>query len=162
MDFQFAEKYNVYPVLAPADIVATGTGTQYVDMKLVQWASFYVQFGAVTTGTLTVTVEASTAGSSNATEVSVPFRYRLSSAVATNAWGAITAATTTGASVATDADNKALLVDVDPASLPVEAGADYRYVRIFLQPSTDMAACLVGATAILAPRYPGNAIPTSS
>lgn len=155
---QFAEGFKLLPILAPVDIAATATATQYVDLKEMQWASFYVQFGAVTNAALTLTVEASTAGSSNATEAAIPFKYRLTSAVATDSLGAITAATSDGATVAAGDDNKGFWIDVDPAALPSNPGADFAWLRLVLTPSSDMSACLVGVTAFLEPLYPGNAI----
>ena len=159
---QFAESIKVVPVLAPIDAVATARASAYVDLTEAQWATFVVNFGVITTGTATITVEASTAGSSNATEAAIPFKYRLTGAVNTDTLGAITAATSAGATVATDADAKTYIIDVDPAALPANPGADFKWLRLVVSPTTDMAACLVGATAYLQPRYPGNALYSSS
>lgn len=159
-----AEGMKVYPILAPADIVATATGTQYFDLRYVQHATVAVQFGALTsdsTDTCTVTLECSTAGSSNATEAKVAFKYRLSSAVATDSMGAIADATTDGVAITAADDGKVLLVDIDPSAV-ANVGADYRYVRLFLTPNAEMASCVVGAVAFIEPRYAGNSIPSSS
>lgn len=158
--FQFLEKYKLQPILTPADIVATVTASSYVDIKDLNWASFLVSFGAITTGTATITVEASTAASSNATEAAIPFKYRLSGAVGTDSMGAITAATSDGASITASDDNKVLLIDVDPAALNANPGADYRYLRVVASPTTDMAAFVVGMALVGTPRYPGNSIPS--
>lgn len=158
---RFAEGLKVLPILAPQNIVATATATEYVDLKLANWATFAVQFGAMTsdsTDICTVTVQASTAASSNATEISVAFNYRLSSAVATDSMGAITAATTAGVAVTAADDNKVLVIDVDPASL----GGDYRFVRLVATPNAEMASCNLGAVAFLEHRFPGNSIPSST
>ena len=159
---QFAEGAKFVPILAPVDAVATAKATNYVDLSESHWATFVVKFGVITTGTATITVEASTAGSSNATEAAIPFKYRLSGAVGTDTLGAITAATSNGATVATDADAKMYIIDVDPAALPANPGADYKWLRVVVSPTTDMAACLVSANAILQPRYPGNALYSTS
>jgi hypothetical protein len=159
---QFAEGAKFVPILAPVDAVATAKATSYVDLTEALWATFVVNFGVITTGTATITVEASTAGSSNATEAAIPFKYRLTGAVGTDTLGAITAATSDGAAVATDADGKAYIIEVDPAALPANPGADYKWLRVVVSPTTDMAACLVGANAILQPRYPGNSLYSSS
>lgn len=158
--FQFVEKFKLQPILTPADIVATATASNYVDLKDLNWATFLVSFGAITTGTLTVTVEASTAASSNATEAGVPFNYRLSGAVGTDSMGAITAATSDGVSITASDDNKVLAIEIDPAALPANPGADFRYLRVVATPTTDMAACVVGAALVGTPRYPGNSIPS--
>jgi hypothetical protein len=153
---------KVLPILAPADIVATATASQYVDLKESLWASFVVQFGTLTASTGTVTVEASTAGSSNATEAAIPFKYRLTSAVATDSLGAITSATSDGVSIGATDDNKALIIEVDPAALPANPGADYSWLRVVVTPATDNTVYVVGAIAYLQPRYPGNSIASAT
>lgn len=164
-DIRFGENVKPLPVLAPANIVATATATQYVDLKLAQNVTFLASFGAMTsdsTDTVTVTLECSTAGSSNATEKAIPFVYRLSAAVGTDLLGAITSATSDGVALPADtADNKALLIDVDPAAI-ANVGADYRFVRLVFTPNAEMGSCNVGAIAFVAPRYSGNSIPSST
>ena len=159
---QFGEAVKVVPITAPVDIVATANASAYVDLTEALWATFVVNFGVITTGTATITVEASTAGSSNATEAAIPFKYRLSGAVGTDTLGAITAATSDGAAVATDADGKAYIIEVDPAALPANPGATYKWLRVVVSPTTDMAACLLDVNAYLQPRYPGNSLYSSS
>lgn len=158
---RFAEGLKVLPILAPADITTTATGTQYVDVSKAHWVTFVVQFGNLNNSTGAVTLEASTAASSNATEVAIGFKYRLTSAVATDSLGAITSASSTGVAIAAADDNKALIIDVDPAALPA-VGADYRYLRLFVTPATDNTNYLVGAVAYLQPRYPGNSIASAT
>lgn len=153
MRFQYAQDLKVLPILAVQDIAATATATSYVDLKDVHWASFLISFGAITTGTATMTVEASSAASSNATEAAVPFKYRLSSAVDTDNWGDPTAATSDGYTIPTDADNKLLLVELDPAALPSNPGEGHTFVRLVFSPTTDNAAFLVGVSMIAKPRY---------
>lgn len=155
---QFAEGLKVLPILAPADAQASPVASQYVDMKEMHWATFVVQLGNLNNSTGTVTVEASTAGSSNANEKGIPFKYRLTSAVATDSLGAITSATSDGVSLAATDDNKALIIEVDPAALPSVAGDDYTWLRVVVTPATDNTNYLCGAIAYLQPRYPGNAI----
>jgi hypothetical protein len=160
--FKFAEGLKVLPILAPADIVAAATASQYVNISKANWATFVVQFGALTASTGTITVEASTAGSSNSGEAAIPFKYRLSSAVGTDSLGAITAASSAGASIAATDDNKVLVIDVDPAALPANPGADYKYLRVVVTPASDNTAYVVGAVAYLHPRYPGNSISSAT
>ena len=119
-------------------------------------------FGDITNVGATVTVEASTAGSSNATEAAISFSYRLSAAVATDTMGAITAATSAGVALVTADDNKVLVIDVDPAALNSNPGADYRFLRVVVTPSSDNSVTDVGVIAVCEPRYPGNAIPSST
>lgn len=160
-NLKFAEGMKVLPILAPVDIAAAATGTQYVDVSDSHWATFVVQFGAITNSTITMIVEASTAGSSNATEVAIPFKYRLTSAVATDSLGAITAGSSSGVTVAAADDNKAFIIDVDPAALPA-VGDDYKWLRVYLTPASDNTAILVGAVAYLQPRFPGNSIASAT
>lgn len=162
---RYAEGMKILPILAPADIAAAATATQYVDLKLVNWATFLVPFGAVTstdsTGAAVVTLQASTAASSNATELSVAFPYRLSAAVATDTMGALASATTDGVSVGQADDNKCLVIDVDPAVIAA-LGSDYRFVRLMVTPTAEVTVTLLGAIAVLEDRYPGNSIPSST
>jgi len=162
MSIKFAEKVKLLPLLAPVDIAATETASAYIDLQEAQWASFLVDFGVITGDDLVVTLECSTAASSNATEAAVPFSYRLSSAVATDSMGAITAATSNGATIAVGDDDKDLLIDLDPASIPSNPGEDFRYARVVIAPASDMTVCLVGVHAVLEPRYPGNAIASAT
>lgn len=159
---KYAEKLKVLPILGVNDIAATATASNYFDLKLAQHASILVSFGEITGGAVALTVEASTAASSNATETAIAFKYRLSAAVGTDSMGAITTATTAGISIAAGDDNKVLLIDVNPDALPTTPGADYRFLRLVLTPSSDNTVTDVGATAFLEPRYPGNSIASAT
>jgi hypothetical protein len=161
MSLRYVEKTKALPILAPADIAATATASQYFDLENAHWATIAVQFGAITNSTIAVTVECSTAASSNATEQTIGFNYRLSSAVATDSMGAITAATTTGAALAATDDNKTLFIDLDPSAVAALA-ADMQFARVVITPATDNTAVLVGAIAYLEPRYPGNTIASAT
>lgn len=161
---RYAEPIKVLPILKPADIVATATPTSYVDLDNANWVSFWVQFGSLTsdsTDLITVTVEASTAGSSNATEAAIAFQYRLSAAVDTDTMGAITSATASGVAITATDDNKGLWIDVDPAAVAAGA-ADRRYLRLVVTPDALVAACVVSVTAFVEDRYKGNTIPSST
>lgn len=164
---RYAEGSKILPILAPADIVATATATQYIDLDKVNWATLFIQFGNVastdSTGEVVVTIEASTAGSSNATEGQVLFQYRLSGAVATDSMGAITtpASAAAGAAVGQGDDNKMLVIDVDPSVVAASA-ADRRYIRAVITPTAEITATVVGAIAVLEHKYAGNSIPSST
>lgn len=161
----YAESFKVLPILSPADIVATATATQYLDLDMsVGLVEIALHFGAVastdSTGEVVVTIEASTAGSSNATEAAITFNYRLSAAVATDTMGAITAATVSGVAVGQGDDNKVLLCYVDPSV--VAQTADRRFIRAVITPTAEITSTLVGAVARFVPRYAGNSIPSST
>jgi len=161
---RFAEDQKVYPILSPADITTSVTNTSYVDLKYIHRGTIALHFGSMTsdsTDTATVTLQCSTASTSNATEVPIAFQYRLTAAVGTDSMGAITAATTDGVAVTATDDGKVLLVDVDPAAV-ANLGADYRYVRAVITPSAQVAACVVGAIFYGDMRYSQNVPPSSS
>ena len=159
-NIRFAEGLHVVPVLAPADIVATDVGTEFVDMNLFHHVTFLIQFGAMTsdsTDTATVTIEACPIGTTtDGDEAAIAFSYRLSSAVATDSMGAITAATASGVAVTAADDSKLLIVDVDAEAVAAAVSNTGRYVRAFITTNAEMASCLVGAIAVFEPRYPQN------
>lgn len=157
---RYGEGLKVLPILTPADIVATATYTSYIDLDQVNWATFFVSLGSVastdSTGEVVITVEASTAGTSNATEGAVAFSYRTSAAVDTDTMGAITAATAAaGAAIINTADNTVVIIDVDPAVVAASA-ATRRFVRLLITPTAEITATVVGAIAVLEHRYPAN------
>jgi hypothetical protein len=160
---RYAEGLKVLPVLAPQDIAATATNTSYVDLDLINWATWLVQFGNMTsdsTDTVTLTVTVSSDGASSG-DISVPFKYRLSSAVDTDSMGAITSATSDGAAVVNATlDNKLVVVDLDPALLANVSPYDYRWARLVLTPLGPITN--VGVIFVGEPRYPGNSIPSST
>lgn len=159
-NIRFAQPVKAYPVLAPADITTSATATQYVDLQNANWLTFVIYTGNLNNSTSTITVEASTAGSSNATEAAIPFSYRKSaSGVGVDGgYGAVTAGTSSGISLVATDDNKLLFIDVDPAAVGVNPGADYRYVRLVVTPASDNTNYVIGASAFIEPRYPGNTI----
>lgn len=149
-----AEQIHVYPVLAPADIGATATYSNFVKIgRLGQgWLEFEVFFGAASatdsTGDVTITVVESSAGVSTDTSYALPFMYRLSAAVGSDLMGDATTSSTTGVSeLATSVDNKVFLVYVDPAECTRE------YVGLLLTPSADSTSTIVGAVARFVPAY---------
>lgn len=144
---------NIFCFLLPQDIVSTATTTPYVDLRNAQKAFFLIQFGAITSATVTddwtITIQCATA--EGGTEAAVAFRYRLSGVGATaNTWGAVTTADTTGVVAAPDAnDGMGYLLEIDPDAL---AASDYRYARVVLT-DVDAEACLVTGFAFLEARY---------
>ncbi len=161
---RYAEGLQPNYLLQSQDIVATATASQYLDLDQAHWVTFVIPFGSLTsdsTDTCTVTVEASTAGSSNATEQKIGFQYRLSSAVATGSIGAITSATTDGVAITAADDNKLLIIDLDPSAVAA-LGDDFQFVRVVATPNAEMAACNLSVIAFVEHRYPGNASPSST
>jgi len=146
---KYAQDYHMLPIKASVDAGSTDVGTEWFNMRDYNWADVLVNMGAITGDTLVVTVEESTTNSSGA-EVAIPFVYRLSSAVATDSLGAATTCDSGGVTVAATDDNKTLVVSIDPQSLD----EGYNYARLWFNLGGSMSAFLVGANAILTPRYP--------
>lgn len=150
---------NIIPLKAPVDSAGTAYATPYVDMKNQLHISFLAYFGNVAAASadqaVVLTVEASTSTTSNATEVAIPFKYRLSGATGANSWGAVTAATASGMSYGTTDDGKAVLIDIDPATIEAAHGQrDAKYVRLVVGIDAGGSATLNSIFAITDPAYP--------
>jgi hypothetical protein len=147
----FVEYNNVYPILLPVDLGTTDTATPYVALNGAHSVGFLVMFGVTTenatTDIIDVTVEAATIESG--TEAAITFNYRLSSAVTANTWGALTAATTTGAELNKNHEGMSLWIEVDPQAL---AANDYRFLRVKATINA-FTVCLYSVVAFLEPRY---------
>ena len=155
----FAE--NILPLKAPVDSAGTAYATPYVNLKDSLHATFLVYFGVITAASadqdIIVKVEASTAAASNATEVNIPFKWRLSGATGANSWGAVTTAVAAnGVTIDTTADDgKLLLIDVDPAVIEAAHGErDAKYVRVVVGIDAGGTVTLNSVIALLHPRYP--------
>jgi hypothetical protein len=150
---------NIVPLKAPVDSAGTAYATPYVDLKNALHATFFYYAGVVTAASadqnIVITIEAATSAASSATEVQVPFRYRLSGATGANTWGAVTSvAAATGLSLdTTSADGKMAIIDVDPASLEGLLG-DARFVRMVVGIDAGGSVTLNAAWCVLDPRYP--------
>ena len=165
--YSYLENEKVLNLLAPQDAVATAKASAYVNVaNAAGTIEFDIPFGSIastdSTGAVVVTVEASTAGSSNATEAAIAFKYRLSAAVATDSMGAITDAAATGAAVVNTSDNCTLHVFVEPSALAA-AGADKNWLRVVITPTAEITETLIGGVICrFRPRYAQNAIPSST
>jgi hypothetical protein len=152
---RFAQALNTLPLISPQDTAATALASPFVKLGGSHGGTLFVHFGAITATSadqaILVTLEAATVGVSGG-EAAVGFSYRLSGAVESNTWGAITAATTTGASIATDDDNKMLAIDINPSELLAQK-ADATYVRVVVTPDAGGTVSLVSAFVQLEPRY---------
>ena len=147
---------NMVMLLAPQDITNAETVSSYMDLKYAHQAAFLVVFGAITSATaadsILVTVEA--ASVETGTEVAVDFNYRISGALGTNTWGAVTAATSAGFSILNAVDNVMVWIELDPGILVADSAiVDARYARVNLSSPADMTACLVAVIGITEPRY---------
>lgn len=151
---------HVIPLLAPIDSAATDYASPYVNLKDALHATFFVYFGVVTAASadqnLIVTLEASTSTTSNATEVSLAFKYRLSGATGTDTWGAVTSVASTGVSLdTTTVDGKMLAIDLDPAIIEAAHGQrDAKYVRVVVNLDAGNTVDLNAIWAVIDPAYP--------
>ena len=147
---------NVVMLMAPQDIAGAATASTYLDLKTANDCMIYVMVGGITatadqtTGPV-VTIQASTAAASNATETNYEFLYRLSGAVQSNTW-TDPASATAGVDLTVTGDNKILAIKVDPAGVAA-LGADFRYVRVVVTPDTSGETCLVSVMAAIDTRY---------
>ena len=159
-DSRFVFGENIVPLKAPIDSAGTAYATPYVDLKNALHATFYAYFGVVTATSadqnVVITMECSTAAASNATEVAVAGKYRLSGATGANSWGAVTAFTSTGISLdTTTVDGKMVAIDVDPAALVAAHGQDdVRFVRLVMGIDAGGTVTLNSVWAELDPAYP--------
>jgi len=150
-----AEEYHFTNLLAPIDIVATATVTQYVKTTAIGAGQleFEVQFGVITstdsTGEVVVTFvgnDVNDTTTSDNNEVAVAGYYRMSGAVATDTMGALASFAAAGVTVANTDDGKTLLAYVDPAVL------QQKYVRAVVTPTAETTVCIVGVNARYVPR----------
>lgn len=148
---RFMEQTHLVPGFAPADITTTTTYSDVVNAGKTHWVQFHLVCGAITGDTAVVTVEECTAADGTG-NTAIAFSYRLSSAVGTDSLGAVTAATTSGVTLAATDDNKVLIVDVDPSTL----SDDSPYVRLAVDPGGSMSAFVVGCTILAEPRNAGT------
>ena len=156
---RYAEKLHIVPLLAPAASTAGGGVKSYaVRLANSQWISFLVNWGAMTSDAteMVITVEASTAvgNSTAATDTAIPFVYRLSGVPGTDDnWGDSTTCAETGLGITAAQDNMALLIDVDPASIPA-LDSDAIAVRLCLDAGDQIDNYATSVTALIEDRYP--------
>ena len=159
---RFAEALEALPVLVPATAANdTARVSSFVDLSLAHWVTFVCNFGLISvtdTGLITVVVEGSTTGQDSDSETNVDFSYRIGNIIsAAPTKGTITycESTNTNTVASTDVASGLLIIDVDPAE------AQYRYVRVSLDPAADTTSWVVGIVAYKEPRYPGNTLPSN-
>jgi hypothetical protein len=155
---RYGQILSFVPLMAPANISTTATNTNAVDLARCHRATFIVFGGAITATSadqnVVVTVLASSVVTSG-TGTAIAFNYRVSGAVGTDTWGAVTAATAAGASIVPATLNNAfLLIDVDPANvLNGVTSLDGRYVRLVITPNAGATSTILGVLCELEPRY---------
>ena len=158
-DIRYGQGKKTILLKAPVDTAATGLASNFVDMKNALWARFFVAFGVITATSadqaVIVTLELAT-GAASTSAVQLGANYRLSGAVGTDTWGAITAFTgAAGVSIATTDDNKLLAIDVDPHAL--EAALTHgRYINVIVTPDAGATVTLAAIWVEQDVNYPQN------
>lgn len=159
-DARFVFGEHIVPLKAPVDSAGTAYATPYVNLKDALHATFFVYFGVVTATSadqnVVVTLQASTSTTSNATEVDLAFKYRLSGATGTDTWGAITTVASTGVSLdTTTVDGKMLAIDLDPSIIEAAHGQrDAKFARVVVGIDAGGTVTLNSVWAELDPVYP--------
>jgi len=150
-----AEEAQFVNLLAPVNIVATATVSNYVKTTQIGTGQleFEVSFGVFTstdsTGEVVVTFvgnDVNDTSSSDNNEIAVAGYYRLSGAVGTDSMGALAAFTSAGVSLPQTGSAKTILAYIDPAVL------QQKYCRAVMTPTAETTACTVGVNARFVPR----------
>lgn len=150
---------NIVPLKAPVDSAGTAYATGYVNCQNATHLTFIAFFGNIAAASadqsVVVTLEASTAATSNATEVAIGGKFRKSGAVGANTWGAVTTFGATGVEVTTTDDGLIFLVDVDLADVERAHGQrDAKFIRLVMGIDAGGSATLNAVVAIVEPMYP--------
>lgn len=145
MTKMLSDFYIPVPLLVSADITETATASQFLNVQGCNWVSIAVPFGAITGDVATVTLEQCPIGTTtDGSETTVGYSYRLTEVVGTEGIGALTAVGSTGFPMAASDDNKILMIEFDPDTLT----AGSKYLRVVITPaSTTMSSCIVGVQA---------------
>ena len=146
---------HIIPLLAPVDTAGTAIQGDVFDAGECVSVEMQVSFGVITGDTVAVTVEeCDDIVPTNSTAIA--FEYRKTSAVGTDSVGAVTAATTSGVTMAADDDGKILQIFVDPAALT----AGYPYLRFVATPGGSASVCLLQGVANVKPKKnpPGSMV----
>ena len=156
---RYAEKLHIVPVFAPASSTAT-IRSYAVALDNSQWITFLINLGVMTSdstdvATVTIVATDTLGNSSDAQDVAIPFSYRLSAAVASDNWGDITAATATGMTFNATDDGKSIVIDVDPASIPV-LHSTAKGVQVLIDAAGLISNVATSITALIEDRYPQN------
>jgi len=148
----FAQYDNIVPLLQPVDLGSTATNTPSIALKGAHRVAFLVQTGVTTPNATSdivdITVVAATAEGAVA-QTAVAFKYRKSSAVTANTWGAVTTATTTGVELTDDDEGMSLWIEVDPDAL---AASDYTHLHLNIEQNA-FSAFFASAVAFIQTRY---------
>ena len=141
---------HMIPVLSPVDTTTTVTEayTDVVDAGECTEIEF-VLYNGVVTGDTVVVLAYKDANTTAGGGTAIPFRYKLSDTLGTDASGAWTYVAATGYTMPADADGKVLRVNIDPA----HTGGGFPYVYLGLDPGAGMTNWVHGVVCVTIPRY---------
>ena len=155
-DTRYLQNTQLVPLISPVDTAASALASPFVKLSNANRLAFHLAFGTITGDSVTVTVEAATVAASGS-EIAVPYTYRLSGAVGSDTWSAVTTADSTGIDIAATDDDKIMWIDYDPRT-----NADYDYVRLVYTAGSSASAVEIQASAFLEPKYGQLDIPSST
>lgn len=155
MAARYAEKLHIVPVFAPAG--STSFLTYAVSLKNSHWVTFLVNMGVMTSdssdvATVTVIATDTMGNSSDAQDTAIPFDYRLSAAVGDDDWGDKTTATASGMTFSGADDGKAIVIDVNPDSIPALMPTA-KGIKISVEGDDEIKIAGISVFALIEDRY---------
>lgn len=156
MAARYAEKLHIVPVFAPAG--STSFLTYAVSLKNSHWVTFLINMGVMTSdssdvATVTVIATDTMSNTSDANDVAIPFDYRLSAAVSDDDWGDKTTATASGMTFSGEDDGKAIVIDVNPDTIPALMPTA-KGIKISVEGDDTIAIAGISVFALIEDRYP--------
>lgn len=156
MAARYAEKLHIVPVFAPAG--STSFLTYAVSLKNSHWVTFLINMGVMTSdssdvATVTVIATDTMGNTSDANDVAIPFDYRLSAIVSDDDWGDKTTATASGMTFSGADDGKAIVIDVNPDSIPALMPTA-KGIRISVDGTNLITTAGISVFALIEDRYP--------
>jgi hypothetical protein len=146
----FNNKTHVVGLASPVDSAGSAVTSDIINVGKYHSQSFLVYLGTLTGDTAVVTVEECD-DVTPTTNTAIAFRYRESGATGTSdAYGALTAATSSGFTFAATDDDHILMIDINGADLT----DGFPYARVVVTPGGSASASEVAILAIGEPRYP--------
>ena len=140
---------HIIHCISPVDTAANAASGDVVDCAEAHELEFLVLLGTITGDSAVVTVRESD-DITPTNSAAIAFNYQKGAALGTDTMGAVTAATTSGVTMAATDDDKVLRCFIDPAAF----SSGYRYARVVVTPGGSASACEIAAVAILRKRYP--------
>lgn len=156
---RYGQGLKVVPLYAAAPTATFAS--KFVNCKAAHWATFLANWGTLDSAVVVTMEQATAAATTSSTPLAIKFWYRKLPAVGTDDT-TITSASysaSTGVTLTASTDNsKALIIDVDPATLT----EGYKFVRLVGTIGTAITGTGFMVNAILEPRYPSAVMASAS